>query len=109
MGGHVVVLVVAGGEGAEAEGEEAEAAEAGGSGVDEEIAVVAAGIAAVEAAPGAGAGAGAAGVVLAVEPVVGRLFSFATHAPGANLALVLLPVLLVPATHAGQNQSRRPT
>ena len=58
---------------------------------------------------GAGAGAGAAGVVLAVEAVDGRLFSFATHAPGANLALVLLPVLLVPATHAGQNQSRRPT
>ena len=58
---------------------------------------------------GAGAGAGAAGVVLAVEAVDGRLFSFALHAPGANLALVLLPVLLVPATHAGQNQSRRPT
>ena len=53
--------------------------------------------------------AGAAGVVLAVEAVDGRLFSFAIHAPGANLALVLLPVLLVPATHAGQNQSRRPT
>ena len=31
------------------------------------------------------------------------------RADGANLALVLLPVLLVPATHAGQNQSRRPT
>jgi len=106
-----VGLVGAVGEGAEAEGEEAEAAEAAGAGVDEEIAVVAAVIAAVEAAAGAGAGAGAgaAGVVLAVEAVDSRLFSFAIHAPGANLALVLLPVLLVPATHAGQNQSRRPT
>ena len=44
-----------------------------------------------------------------MEAVGGRLFSFATHAPGANLALVLLPMLLVPATHAGQNQSRRLT
>ena len=80
-------------------GEEAEAAGAEVAGVDEEIAVVAPVIAAAGAA--AGTGAGAAGVVLAL--------STASHRHGSTLALVLLPVLLVPATHAGQNQSRRVT
>ena len=71
------------------------------AGVDEEIAVVAAVIAAAGATAGAGAGAGAAGVVLAL--------STASHRHGSTLALVLLPVLCVPATHVGQNQSRRVT
>jgi hypothetical protein len=94
----VVVLVVAMGEGAEAAGAEV-------AGVDEEIAVVAAVIAPAGAAAGAVLAAEADVAVASDSPPL----SVASHRHGSTLALVLLPVLLVPATHAGQNQSRRVT
>ena len=92
-----------------AAGEEAEAAGAEVVEADEEIAVVVA-VIAVE-----GSAAGAAGAVLAAEVDAasdGRPLSAASaasHRHGSTLALVLLPVLCVPATHVGQNQSRRVT